>query len=38
MDTVTQAVGLTIMCAGLLGIFGSLVWLIRWYSRPHERD
>ena len=26
MDTVTQAVGLAIMCVGLLGIFGSLVW------------
>ncbi len=38
MDTVTQAVGLTIMCAGLVGIFGSLVWLARWYSGPQKRD
>ena len=38
MDTVTQAVGLAIMCVGLLGIFGSLIWLMRWYSRPPARD
>lgn len=37
MDTVTQAVGLTIMCAGLVAIFGSLAWLVRWYSGPHKR-
>ena len=38
MDTVTQAVGLTIMCAGLLGFIGSLVWLARWYSQPQNKD
>ena len=38
MDTVTQAVGLAIMCAGVLGIFGSLVWIIRRYSQPQNKD
>ncbi len=38
MDTLTQVVGLAIMCVGLAGIFGSLAWLVRWYSQPQNRD